>query len=208
MPIHSQHVVRFAKPDVEQGARRLAEEGASLAAASGGKLFGVFRPVIGMSQSAVVVIAEWPSEALARAQSGKLADLAAAELLEQDLWEPTARPLPGEVPAETSGFYSHRAFDIRAESWPRFLELSTGAWGNWEGTHAAAVKGFWKARKPPGPGLLRVRLMAWYESLDAWERSRYWSGRAKPGSDAAFDRFRERAMLTEDTHVSMLARVG
>ena len=91
--------------------------------------------------------------------------------------------------------------------WPRFLELSEAAWGNFEDVHTARVAGFWKSRTAPAPGQLRVRLMAWYENLDAWERSRWWTPAARQGSDESFARFRERSQMLQDTSVSILNRV-
>jgi hypothetical protein len=208
MTIYDQRIVRFGPRFADAGARHIAAEGTRAVAANGGRLFGVFKPVIGMSQNFVVVITEWPDEAAAQAHGGAaLQGVSGADLIAQDLWEPTARPLPGEVPAETTGFYSHRAFDIRPENWPRFLELSASAWDNFEGVNDTVVKGFWKARTPPEPGLLRVRLMAWYASLDAWERSRWWSSNARPGQGEAIQRFRERSAMLEDNEVAILTRV-
>lgn len=209
MTLHDQRILRFGPRLADAGARQLASEGARAVADHGGKLFGVFKPVIGMSQNCVVVITEWPDEAEAATRAAAaLQGVSGARLMAQDLWEPTARPLPGEAPSETSGFYSHRAFDIRPENWPRFLELSTTAWDNFEGVNESVVKGFWKTRTPPEPGLLRVRLMAWYASLDAWERSRWWSSNARAGQEAAIQRFRERSSMLENNEVSILTRVA
>ncbi|MBM3342153.1 MAG: hypothetical protein FJY56_08580 [Betaproteobacteria bacterium] len=208
MTIHDQRILRFAPRQADALARQLVSDGARAIAAAGGRLFGVFKPVIGMSQNCVIVISEWPDEAAAKAHAAAaLQGVHGAELAAQDLWEPTARPLPGEAPTETSGFYSHRAFDIRPQNWPRFLELSESAWGNFEGVNDSVVKGFWKARTPPEPGLLRVRLMAWYASLDAWERSRWWSSNARAGQDEAIARFRERSAMLENNEVAILTRV-
>lgn len=209
MTIHDQRILRFGPRLADAGARHLAVEGARAAATHGGRLFGVFKPVIGMSQNCVVVITEWPDEGQAMEHADKVIQgVTGANPIARDLWEPTARPRPGETPTETAGFYSHRAFDIRPENWPRFLELSTSAWDNFEGVNDSVVKGFWKARTPPAPGLLRVRLMAWYASLDAWERSRWWSGNARAGQDEAIQRFRERSAMLEDNEVAILTRVS
>ncbi len=209
MTIHDQRILRFGPRLADAGARQLVSVGARAVADQGGKLFGVFKPVIGMSQNCVVVITEWPDEAEAATRAAAaLQSVSGAHLMAQDLWEPTARPLPGEAPSETSGFYSHRAFDIRPENWPRFLELSTTAWDNFEGVNESVVKGFWKTRTPPEPGLMRVRLTAWYASLDAWERSRWWSSNARPGQEAAIQRFRERSSMLENNEVSILTRVA
>lgn len=182
--------------------------GARHIAAEGGRLFAAFKPVIGLSSNRVIVISEWTNEDGARRHGSRIVDgLDGVVTEEQDLWDGTVRPEPGRSPTETGGYYSHRAFDIRPADWPRFLELSETAWGNFEGAHAARVTGFWKARTPPAPGQLRVRLMAWYESLDAWERSRWWNPKARDGSDESFNRFRERSRLLLDTGVSILSRV-
>lgn len=208
MAIHDQRMLRFDPRLADAGAKCIVTQGARAVAGKGGTLFGVFKPVIGLSQNCVIVITEWPDEAAAQAHAASaLHGVSQARVVAHDLWEPTARPLPGEAPDETTGFYSHRAFDIRPEHWPRFLELSSEAWGNFEGVNDSVVKGFWKARTPPAPGLLRVRLMAWYASLDAWERSRWWSNNARPGQDEAIRRFRERSAMLEDNEVAILTRV-
>lgn len=208
MTIYDQRIVRFGPRLADAGVRHLVTEGARAIAVNGGKLFGVFKPVIGLSQNCVVVITEWQDEAAAHTHAAStLQGVNDARVAAHDLWEPTVRPLPGELPEETSGFYSHRAFDIRPENWPRFLELSSDAWDNFEGVNESVVKGFWKARTPPAPGLLRVRLMAWYANLDAWERSRWWSSNARPGQEDAIRRFRERSAMLEDNEVAILTRV-
>jgi hypothetical protein len=208
MSIHDQRILRFDPRLADAGARQIVTEGARAVTVKGGMLFGVFKPVIGLSQNCVIVISEWPDEAAAQSHAASvLQGLSDAREVDHDWWEPTARPLPGDAPNEATGFYSHRAFDIRPESWPRFLALSRDAWDNFEGVNESVVKGFWKARTPPAPGLLRVRLMAWYASLDAWERSRWWSSNARPGQADAIRRFRERSALREDNQVAILTRV-
>ena len=208
MPIHDQRIVVFAPRQVDPGIQQVLSRGEKAITAKGGRIFGVFKPVIGLSTNRAIVITEWPDAAKASASGALVLDgVADGRTESQELWEPTSRPKPGQSPTETGGVYSHRAFDILEADWPRFLELSETAWGNFEDAHAARVAGFWKSRTPPGPGQLRIRLMAWYENLDAWERSRWWNPAAREGSDAAFSRFRERAQLLQDTGVSILARV-
>lgn len=208
MPVYEQRIVRFEIAEAEAALRHMAGKGAEAVRSAGGQLFGVFKPVIGLSQARAVVITQW-SDNVAADRHGPtvLAGLERAETVERDLWTPSSLPKPGDRPSETSGYYSHRAFDIRADDWPRFLELSETAWGNFEATHATRVVGFWRCRQSPAPGLLRVRLMAWYENLDAWDRSRWWNPKAKAGSGDAFARFKERNGLLRDTSVSILQRV-
>lgn len=209
MVVHAERIIEAGHARAEAVARHIARGGAAAVAPHGGTLFAVFKPVIGLSQSLVIAVSEWPDAATADLHGNAvLAGLDGMETVARDIWFPTLRPAPGERPAETGGYDSHRAFDIRAEDWERFRDITAAAWINWEGAHAASVKGFWLCRHPPGPGLVRVRLMAWYESLEAWERSRWWNPGAKVGSEPAFDRFRERAALLVDTRVSILQRVA
>jgi hypothetical protein len=208
MTVHDQRIIGFAPRAAEAGIHAVMGTGVAAIAAQGGRLFAVFKPVIGMPVNRAVVVTEWPDEASALAHGALVHEaLAGTTLIEQDLWRPSARPLPGTRPSDQGGYYSHRAFDIQTGDWPRFLQLSVEAWGNFEDVHASKVTGFWQCGKAPGPGLLRVRLMAWYQSLDAWERSRHWNPAAKAGSNQAFEKFRERQRMLIDTHVSILARV-
>lgn len=208
MAIYDQRIVRFEPRRIDAGCQQIIAASAEPLAAKGGRLFGVFKAVIGLSQNRAVVITEWADETQASAW-GHLAleGLEGGRSESREIWEGTSRPTAGRSPTEAGGVYSHRAFDILEGDWPRFLELSEAAWGNFEGVHATRVAGFWKSRTPPAPGQLRVRLMAWYESLDAWERSRWWNPKAKQGSDDAFARFRERSQMLQDTGVSILVRV-
>lgn len=207
MSIYDQRIVHFSPRRIDAGAQHILSVGAQTVAAKDARLFGVFKSIIGLSTNRAVVICEWPDEASATAFGHLVLEgLDGARTESREIWEPTSRPLPGESPADAGGVYSHRAFDILETDWPRFLELSQTAWGNFEGVHATRVVGFWKSRTAPAPGQLRIRLMAWYRNLDAWERSRFWNPDAKAGSDAAFQRFRERAQMTQDTSVSILLR--
>lgn len=208
MGIYDQRIIHFAPHQIDAGADHTKSVGRDALAAKGGRLFGIFKGVIGLSANRLVVVSEWPDEATAAAWGQLAVDGATGARIEsRESWEPTSRPKAGQKLSETGGIYSHRAFDILDQDWPRFLELSEAAWGNFEDVHATRVVGFWKSRTPPAPGQIRVRLMAWYDSLDAWERSRWWNPAAKGGSAEAFARFRERSQMLQDTHVSILARV-
>ena len=208
MPVHDQRIVIFGPRQSDAGSQHIALVGGKTVAEKGGRIFGVFKPVIGLSTNRLVVITEWPDEPAAAAWGHLVLEGAQGARTEsREAWEPAPRPAPGERPAETGGVYSHRAFDILEADWPRFRELSELAWGNFEGAHSARVAGFWKSRVAPAPGQLRVRLMAWYKDLDAWERSRWWNPAARDGSAEACARLRERSQMLQDTGVSILARV-
>lgn len=209
MPVHEQRIASAGHARAEALARHIADHAEAALATAGGRVFGVFRPVIGLPQSWVVTVVEWP-DAIAAQHHGHavLSGLDGVETVDRDIWTPTLRPAPGERPEDAGGYYSHRAFDIAEEDWPRFRDLTAEAWGNWEATHAARTAGFWLCAHSPGPDLVRVRLMAWYESLEAWEKSRWWNANAKAGSEAAFGRFRERARMFRETRVSILTRIA
>lgn len=207
-PLQAEQIVRAPFAEADAVAARVAARTESHLAAAGGRLFGVFRPVIGRPQSEIVIVTEWPDAAAADANRHlALGAEYGLETITRDVWTPTLRPEPGQRPDQKGGYYSHRAFDIRSSDWPRFRDLSAEAWDSWEATHSAITVGFWLCRTPPGPGLTRVRLMAWYASLEAWERSRYWNPAAKPGSERAYDLFRERSAMMVDTQVAILRRI-
>lgn len=209
MPIYDQRVVAFGARQIDAGTQHIVTVGAEAIRAKGGRLFGAFKGVIGLSSNRAVIIGEWPDEAAAAAWGHLLVDGASgARIRSREIWEPASRPVAGQSPKDNGGIYTHRAFDILEADWPRFRELSEAAWANWEGAHRARVAGFWRSRTAPAPGQLRIRLMAWYASLDAWERSRWWNPTAKEGSAEAFARFRERSQMLQDTQVSILARVA
>lgn len=200
LPLYQHHVI-LAAPRAGPGlARRLLE-----ANAAGSHVFGVFTPQIGLSANRVVLISAFPDEAAVGAVD--LIRDAPCAVERQELWDPDPRPLAGETFPETDGVFSHRWFDVSENDWPRFRELSVTAWDNFEAVHDTRVIGFWRSRTPPGPGLIRVWLMAWYASLAAWEGSRFNLDGGRADAAQAYDNFRARAALTVDTAVSLLRRV-
>jgi hypothetical protein len=208
MSIYEQRIIVFQPRRVEAGTVAIMSAGTSALAAKAGRIFGVFKPVIGISMNHAVVITEWPDVRTADAW-GHLAldsvDGAATEI--RETWEPTYGPKPGESPSDVGGIYSHRTFDILEGDWPRFRELSEQARGSFEVAHAAHVAGFWKSMTRPNPGQLRIWLMVWYRDLGTWERSRFWNPNAREDSTESFSKLRERSNLLQNTSVSILARV-
>jgi hypothetical protein len=161
--------------------------------------------MIGLSNNHVVMLSEFPAEAAARA-TDLLAGLHVG-VERAEFWEPDPRPTPDETFPETDGFFSHRWFDCAAEDWEHFRELSATAWDNFEDVHDTRVIGFWRSRTPPGMGLVRIWLMAWYKNLAAWEASRVTLNPVGTRAEQAFANFRARGGLTIDSAVSMLRRV-
>jgi hypothetical protein len=148
-------------------------------------------------------VTEWPDESAALEHANAaIAGLADVEMEQHDIWLPTLRPEAGAVARSEPGFVTHRWYDIRDADFERFLELSANTWGNWEGTHDGAVQGLWRQKKAPAPGLVRMRLMAWYRSMAAWENSRHWKG--TKGAETANRNLGARYDLTLDSSVSIL----
>lgn len=69
MTIYDQRILCFGPRLADAGARHIVTVGTRAVATNGGRLFGVFKPVIGMSQNCVVVITEWLDEAAAKAHA-------------------------------------------------------------------------------------------------------------------------------------------
>lgn len=203
-----EHIVAAVEPgtlaaalDVASGSGRHAVE------AAGGRLFGLWKPLIGLSFNHVVAVVEWPSKGLHGQAARMLLDgVTGATIAENDLWVPTLRPKPGAVARQDPGFVTHRWYDIEASGLDRFLELSSNTWGNWEGQHDGQVQGLWRSETIPGPGLIRMRLMAWYGSMAAWENSRHWKG--TKGAETANANLTQRYDMTRDSAVSILQTVS
>ena len=200
MDLYRHHIMAAGPRGAAALARRILE-----ADAGQGRLFGVFAPQIGLSANHVVAISRLEGEPEA---APTLAGAHGARLEREEIWEADPRPLPGETFPERDGFLSHRWFDVMEADWPRFRELSVTAWDNFEGTHDTRVIGFWRGRTAPAPGLVRVWLMAWYKSLAAWEGSRWYLGSDRADAAQAYENFRNRHEITQDTAVSLLRRVS
>jgi hypothetical protein len=206
MSVYEHHVIAFGPGRVAEVGKAIATAGRAAVQAKGGELFGVWKPLIGISFNHIVSVTEWPDERAA----GDHADTAIAmlngiETVQHDVWLPTLRPQPGAVARNDPGFVTHRWYDIRESDLERFLEYSANTWGNWEGTHDAAVQGLWRQKAAPSPGLIRMRLMAWYRSMSAWENSRHWKG--TKGAETANQNLTARYNLTLDSAVSILQPV-
>ncbi len=67
MTIYEQRIVVFPTGQIEPGARHIVDAGPAAVAARGGRLFGAFKAVIGLSTNRLVVITEWPDDVTAAA---------------------------------------------------------------------------------------------------------------------------------------------
>ena len=211
MAVHEHHVVAFGSGQLSRVASEVAGAGRSAVTRRGGRMFGVWKPLIGLSLNHVVVVTEWPDEAAASANAhAAIESVAGLSVKEHDLWLPTLRPLPEAVPPlsqrREGGYVTHRWYDIAEADLARFLDYSSSTWGNWEGTHDGEVLGLWRTAVAPAPGLIRMRLMAWYRDLGVWERSRYW--KKTPGAETANQNLGARYAMTIDSAVSILEAVA
>lgn len=207
MAVFEHHLIAVGTGRRADIVSQLSTHGRAAVSAKGGRPFGVWTALIGHSLNHVVVLTEWPDEASARANAdAALTGTSDATTESHDLWLPTLRPLPGAKPRNDPGFVTHRWYDIRERDFDRFLELSSNTWGNWEGTHDSEVIGLWRTLAQPAPGVIRMRLMAWYRDMATWERSRHW--KKTPGAETANANLTARYDLNLDSAVSILQPVA
>lgn len=207
MSLYSHHVVAFGPGRRDAVHAHIAANGVPAVVARGGRLFAHFKPLIGLSLNHAIVITEWEDDADAKLYGSDILNgLEKISVLQHDLWQSTLRPAPGDQLPHADGLYSHRWFDVRDEDVGRFLELSGGAWDNFEDAHGSRVVGLWRSLSPPSTGVTRLRLTAWYADMGVWERSRWFNRPA--GAEAANTRFAERAALTLDSAVSIVQHAG
>ncbi len=206
--IYEHHVLAIAPGELAASLDLVRTRGRASVEAAGGRLFGAWKPLIGLSLNHIVVVTEWPDDAAAEPSSNNavLRGLDGPAVEQHDYWLPTLRPAPGATLPTTPGYVTHRWYDIHADGLDRFLELTRQTWGNWEGTHAGEVLGLWRTSQEPRPGVIRMRLMAWYKDMSAWETSRHWKG--TKGAETANQNLGQRYDMTIDSAVSMLQHDG
>lgn len=206
MAVFEHHLVAFGPGRLVEVSSGIAGPGRAAVVARGGRPFGLWKGLIGHSLNHLVVLTEWPDEASARGNANAtLVGIEGLTVEAHDLWLPTLRPLPGARARNEPGFVTHRWYDIREDDIERFLALSSATWGNWEGQHDGEVMGLWRTVAPPAPGLIRMRLMAWYRDMSVWERSRHWKKTA--GAETANANLSARYELNLDSAVSILQPV-
>jgi hypothetical protein len=162
--------------------------------AAGGIVIGVFRGEIGWHNDEGAVMTAWPEGLTDWVEL----DRGDGEFFARAM-EPTMRPERPE-PLTEDGVYAHRWFQVARSDQDEFLELSAGAWPDFEGAHEGTrVIGLWR-RADESEWLL---LITRYPSLAMWEQSRPYNPDPSPGTDAARARFGRRAELTKRTIVRL-----
>jgi len=120
--------------------------------------------------------------------------------------EPTVRPDEPTPPRE-DGIYAHRWFEVASSDFAEFLELSEGAWPDFESVFGVRIVGLWRDVEPPG-GTEHALLITRYPSLAVWESSRPYNPDLTPAAAEARRRFVRRAEITLRTGVRIGRLVG
>ncbi|MEM7404669.1 MAG: hypothetical protein AAF458_05210 [Pseudomonadota bacterium] len=159
------------------------------AESSGGTMFGCWRSLggLGMSRDEGIALSAWPSEDAARGAP----DLVGSE---QHFLEASVRPVTDD-PVGYTGTYVFRWFDLKAQNWETFRDLSDEAWPTMERVFDANICGFWRSLDVEAPECA-VLLLTRYADLSQWEASRWWH-KPQTDADAAMSRFDARNDLTE-----------
>lgn len=178
----------------------LTSAGAAAIAAAGGELIGYFTPLIGWSSEQLAVMVRWPDAAPDRERAiAAVVNHTSVAKVERNRLAATTRPAPTARP-EAGGIYTHRWFNIRNGDLEEFVQLSDGAWPDFEREFEARIFGLFRADPQlagvPG-GVTRMLLNTWYRSHAVWDASRTPSA----GPAGRFDR---RGQLTLTTRVVSL----
>jgi hypothetical protein len=177
-----------ALQSVPEAARERFSERAK---ASGGKLFGCWRSVVGLglARDEGIAVTSWASVAAAKAAT-PIADA------ECTLLKAMVRPLTDAAPVY-EGVYVFRWFDVAEAEWQDFCDLSNAAWPNMESVFDVNICGFWKSldTQPPASKTL---LLTRYADLSVWEASRWWN---KPvaAANVSMNRFKVRNEIIDST---------
>lgn len=181
-PVYRVARVRFDRPRAAEGLRGPAEDWAAACRDAGLVPWGAFAGLLGLRTDEAFLVAagageEWQLPAFDR-----------AEVVDQADFAPTVRPVE-PIPQHTPGVYVFRTFDIRPADLEEFVRLSAEAWESFESGPGYRAEPRALLRRDAGPGVVRMLLITWYDSLQSWERSRT----PPPAARANFQR---RAALT------------
>lgn len=187
-------IERAAWPRVAQAVHGAVAEAVQNA---GGTIFGLWRGEIGWWSDEGALLTAWPAgtDPVHEATDG-IAGVVESSI---ERLEATVRPETPEPPTE-DGVYAHRWFEFDPDDWDEFLELSQGAWPDFEGAHdGTRVIGLFRSLDDSSRALLLTR----YASLAMWERSRPYNPNPAAGLDEARKRFLRRAEITRRTGVRL-----
>lgn len=165
---------------------------AARAKASGGKLFGCWKSLVGLglARDEGIAVTSWPDIKTARAAP-------APANAERAIIEATVRPL-SDAPPTYSGVYVFRWFDVAATDWETFRDISNAAWPNMEDVFDVNICGFWRSLDTPAPAS-KTLLLTRYADLSVWEASRWWKQEPVAGADAFATGLRARNDMIQAT---------
>jgi hypothetical protein len=157
---------------------------AARAKANGGKLFGCWRSMVGLglARDEGIALTAWPD--VETTQGAPAVDGA-----ETHIMAATVRPT-SDAPPTYEGVYVFRWFDVTADDWDDFRDLSNAAWPNMEDVFDVNICGFWKSVQTTGL-TTRTLLLTRYADLSVWEASRWWNN-PTAAADASMSRFKAR----------------
>ena len=188
---------RYSYVTVDGGGSSSAGEVWAEVERGGGLVCGTWRGAgsIGWWDDEVTVLAGWPDGPPVGDDTGASG---------RDVVELVADPRPAAIrPFAAGGLFAHRWFEIATSDWDEFLELSTGAWPDFEAAYEATIEAFLRTpRESAAPdGTIDVLLITRYPTLAAWEESRRVEG-------AARERFARRRELTRRSIVRVAPLSG
>lgn len=203
MSVAFRHLTLGLEPGLSPGRLRehLTGPGREAVAGEGGVLWGAWsgQGSIGWRSDEAVIITAWPDATDVPAADPVLAGLDGLRPRVSERLHATARPTE-VAPLAPGGMIAQRWFDLAADDWDEFLELSSTAWPTFESAYDAEILGLLRSDDVVEPDA-RVLLVTRYASLAEWERSR---GAARDPNSPAADagaRFIRRASLTRSTIV-------
>lgn len=162
--------VRFQTGDWRQAARAAYTDLCRDVEPAGGRLFGVWRAVIGAPMDQGTLLLTYPDAEAWAARSAGPRRYEGLALLDSALLLPSTRPEHGAPPAP-DGIHAHRWFRIRPGSFDQFVRLSEEGWWPAIEGDGARVQGLWSTLggAAEGDALLITR----YHSMAHWESTRY-----------------------------------
>ena len=136
--------------------------------ANGGEgVLGVFTSLLGYASNDVLVLTDQRANPDKVMRSGVMS-------AERYRMSPTLRPHQGALP-EPGGIYVHNWFEIDADGYDEFVQLSGGAWQDFETRFEAKIYGLFAVEptvSEKAAGSRRLLLMTRYADLGEWQKSR------------------------------------
>lgn len=180
---------------------RWAEAAAAIAALPASPdvagILGGFTPQIGLSINSVLLLAHGDEGRFATLHD-KLTGLSDVVGFDRVRLTPVQeRDLSLLTP--DSAMYTNRWFHVRESGATSFEEDTLSAWQTFEGQTDSQVIGLWKAA--PRTGVVSYLLVARYDDLAAWDRSRFYNRSAQDKDGDWIERFRRRREQMVDSSV-------